>query len=456
MGSLHIEDIEEACGSLICDEDLNNLIKKTNSVRMLYVLLSLKKLRVLQRPCEKIKLPVYHIYEQDTEDLHLQCEVLNLALSVNKNVEDEIENILAYLNQELEHFVKTPQQILFKDGQDIKRGANIGTMQFKIFLETIQILNHQSALQLMLENVNQLDTDLQIIMYSYCYNSTQIAVLERIVEQQLYTDLSHDSIDAVLKIIDSLMKHDSFNKEMYKRTTMFKESINRFEFLTIGLTVLTNLTKKLSLEGIIIIKEDRVEYNVCQDILRKLENPEDNPNIRSTNTRLYSLDSLLSVTSRNEEAADIVASCLIEKYKIHFKKRYFPDSQSDALTCLLAVHGDSWGASLLIYSAKNSTYALLLCNRGRVTTMETRQQIFVYYQQERNKCQLPPYTFLRYSADGQLVLILALGDLGYPGARCTEELSQQAVGHRIYLFSLAKSIMILRQAVVPVYWIWGI
>ncbi|KAJ8962246.1 hypothetical protein NQ318_018219, partial [Aromia moschata] len=51
------------------------------------------------------------------------------------------------------------------------------------------------------------------------------------------------------------------------------------------------------------------------------------PNVTKACIKLSSLDSMLQMINKTKGCADDFASCLMEKYKIHFKKRYFPDSQ---------------------------------------------------------------------------------------------------------------------------------
>ncbi|XP_018573057.1 probable methyltransferase TARBP1 [Anoplophora glabripennis] len=80
------------------------------------------------------------------------------------------------------------------------------------------------------------------------------------------------------------------------------------------------------MRGIVIKKDDRVEYCVCQEIYEKLGNATENPNLIKISTRMSSLESMLQIISENIEYADGFTSQLVIKYRTHFNKRYFPDS----------------------------------------------------------------------------------------------------------------------------------
>ncbi|EEZ98052.1 uncharacterized protein LOC103315209 [Tribolium castaneum] len=87
---------------------------------------------------------------------------------------------------------------------------------------------------------------------------------------------------------------------------------------------------ELILHGIVISKNERVEYNVCQEIYSKLGKIENNPNFEEMSVRLTALDTMLDLINNPSLETEVVVSqfvsVLIEKYNEYFSKRYFPDS----------------------------------------------------------------------------------------------------------------------------------
>ncbi|XP_044259491.1 uncharacterized protein LOC123007994 isoform X2 [Tribolium madens] len=86
---------------------------------------------------------------------------------------------------------------------------------------------------------------------------------------------------------------------------------------------------ELILHGIVISKNERVEYSVCQEIYSKLGKNQNNPNFEEMSIRLIALDTMLDLVNnlKTEIVVNQFVSILIEKYKEYFTKRYFPDSQ---------------------------------------------------------------------------------------------------------------------------------
>ncbi|RZC41348.1 uncharacterized protein BDFB_000226, partial [Asbolus verrucosus] len=87
------------------------------------------------------------------------------------------------------------------------------------------------------------------------------------------------------------------------------------------------LIVKLILNGIVINKNDRVEYFICQDIERRLASAQNNPNLEDMSVRLWALEAMLNLIINQADAANKFMSLLMDEYMKYFNKRYFPDSQ---------------------------------------------------------------------------------------------------------------------------------
>ncbi|XP_048516956.1 uncharacterized protein LOC109540222 isoform X2 [Dendroctonus ponderosae] len=85
-------------------------------------------------------------------------------------------------------------------------------------------------------------------------------------------------------------------------------------------------------QGTIVTSDERTHFYMCQEFIddeqgsnahSRLGN-RSNPNLQSAASRLYALKNLLAIGKREPE---LVLNILQERYKLYFKKRYFPDSK---------------------------------------------------------------------------------------------------------------------------------
>ncbi|KRT83523.1 hypothetical protein AMK59_4346 [Oryctes borbonicus] len=88
-----------------------------------------------------------------------------------------------------------------------------------------------------------------------------------------------------------------------------------------------DLIVNLLLYGNITKKDKRCEFIAYKDIESKVKN-KNNPNYIHTNIRTVAVNTIFHILeNREEDIADLVADLLIERYRRHYKKRYFYDSE---------------------------------------------------------------------------------------------------------------------------------
>lgn len=84
--------------NVLSEEQLDHKIYETQCLRSLLIFLELKRKRILEGKSKTICYPVHKIYEQETEDLILQCEVLKIMFLIVEKPEEEILRIIMYIN----------------------------------------------------------------------------------------------------------------------------------------------------------------------------------------------------------------------------------------------------------------------------------------------------------------------------------------------------------------------
>ncbi|XP_045474733.1 uncharacterized protein LOC123680729 [Harmonia axyridis] len=96
--------------------------------------------------------------------------------------------------------------------------------------------------------------------------------------------------------------------------------------------ILTPLILGALTKGIVIQKNQRVEYGICQAIHEDIGSLSvQNPNLIATDLKILSIECLYLLAKnksmRNIPSADVLMEMLVDHYMVNYNKRYFPESK---------------------------------------------------------------------------------------------------------------------------------
>lgn len=168
MENVDIE-ILNLLNNILSEEELDKQIYETQCLKSLIILLKLKRKRILSGEGQKILYPIHQIYEQETANLDLQCEVLKIIFLVIEELDEEILRIIMYLNFQL-------------DEVDNFTNSNVAKKIALLLNEIILICKVQGKEYVFQENMSLSHID-RFLFHAVenCQNSLRIIVLSTVL-----------------------------------------------------------------------------------------------------------------------------------------------------------------------------------------------------------------------------------------------------------------------------------